>query len=164
MASTYYATGLLTDGELRLSESTELLLGTIITGYDDLQTEFARSVARYEYLVGAAEAAQLGLIDVAVAAGSWSYEGAPAWERDRLLASKRGRAPGRGSVWECSVPLLLVQKYGGAKSRSTRIAVAGNALVLQDGSATQTLIALTHLGMLDAGHLNGPSQVREPYL
>jgi hypothetical protein len=62
------------------------------------------------------------------------------------------------------VLLLLVEKYGGAKSRSTRIAVAGNALVLQDGSATQTRIALTHLGMLDAGHLNRPSQVREPYL
>jgi hypothetical protein len=98
VASTYYATGLLCDGELRLSPSTELLLGSIITGYDDIETETARSVARYDYLVGAAEAAQLGLIDVAVAAGSWSYEGALAWERDRLLASKRGRAPGRGSV------------------------------------------------------------------
>ncbi|WP_104133034.1 hypothetical protein [Cryobacterium sp. M91] len=164
MASIYYLTGMLADDELRISDSTETLLGSIIDGYADLQSETERSVARYDYLVGAAEAAQLGLIEAAVLAGSWSYEDAPAWERDRLLASKRGRAPGRGSVWACSIPLLLVQKCGGGKSRSTRISVAGNTLVLQDGSATQTLIALKHLGMVDTGHLNGPAQVQEPYL
>lgn len=164
MASIYYLTGMLADDELRISDSTETLLGSIIDGYADLQSETARSVARYDYLVGAAEAAQLGLIEAAVLANSWSYEAAPAWERDRLIASKRGRAPGRGSVWKCSVPLVLVQKYGGARSRSTRISVAGNVIVLQDGSATQTLIALGHLSMVDVGHLNGPSKTREPYL
>ena len=157
--SVYYATGLLCDEELRLSNSTEQLLGTIITGYNDLETEADRAASRYDYVAGAAHAVQLALIEAAVLAGSWSYDTAPTWERDRLLANKRGPAPSSGSLWSCSVPLVLVRK-----SRSTRISVAGNVLVVQPGSATQTLIALTHLGVIDAGHLNGPAQTKEPYL
>ncbi|MDH6236264.1 hypothetical protein H4V99_001009 [Cryobacterium sp. CG_9.6] len=155
---------MLTDGALWVGSTDDLLAG-LITGYAEA-TQAARHELRDGFLHGACMATQAGLIDAAILAGDWDEASAPAWERDRLRASKRGRAPSGTGAWTCAVPLLLIQSAGSARSRSTRITITGNVLILEAGATpAHLLIALKRLGQLDdAGRINGPSRIREPYL
>ncbi|TFD04120.1 hypothetical protein [Cryobacterium sp. TMT1-66-1] len=160
----YFCCGLLTDNELWLSESTEMLMEALIPGYSATASAMEKGGLRYDFLVEASTAAQEGLVLAATEAGTWDPATAPTWERDRLLASKRGRAPSGGS-WECAVPLILLQAPGSARNRSTRITTGGNTLLLDGGSnPAQTIISLKRLGMIDAGRVQGNGRVKDAYL
>jgi len=160
----YYCDGPLSDDQLIVSNSTEALLEAIIPDYSTSATAMAKGAIRYEFLLAAAMTTQEGLILAAVEAGTWDQETAPAWERDRLLASKRGRAPSAGS-WDCVVPLVLIQRPGSARSRETRIRVTGNVLIIDGGtSPAHTLVSLNALGWIDTGRVQGTGRVKEPYL
>ena len=155
---------MLTEGTLWVGSTDDLLAG-FVHGYAEA-TQAARHELRNDFLHGAYMAAQAGLIDAAINAGEWDEATAPAWERDRLRASKRGRAPSGTGAWTCAVPLLLIQPAGSARSRATRITITGNILILEAGATpAHLLLALKKLGQLDdAGRVNGSGRVREPYL
>jgi hypothetical protein len=161
-ASLYYVTGLLTDGQLWVSTSTETLIEGLVLGYSEGADHAARAKLRHNFLLAAATACQEGLIEQAIEEGKWNEDTAPTWERDRLRANKAGRGPSAG-VWSCAVPLVLVQSSH-ARARAKRTAVKGNVLILEARTPAHLLISLKKLGMVDAGHVNGKSKVHEPYL
>jgi len=88
-----FCCGLLTDLVLWLSESTGMFLEALIPGYSASASAMTKGALRYDFLVEASKAAQVGSVLAATEAGSWDPSTAPAWECERLFASKRGRAP-----------------------------------------------------------------------
>ena len=161
-APLYYASGMLLDNEIWVSTSTESLVAGIISHYSATSPHEVRARIRHEFMLSAAGLCQEGLIQQAIDDKTWDPLTAPAYERDRLSASKAGRAD-RGGAWNGVVPLILVMPRGSRQTRAERATVAGNVLLLDSSTPARLLHALSQLGMISAGRVNSRSSVVDPY-
>lgn len=154
---TFYATGHLTGGEIWVAPDLPTLIADLLgdTEYR-ARSPAGRLTARERCACELATRTQAGLIQAALAAETWSWDGASLAEIERLTRAREITDRDRG-VWRGSVPLILVRP----QDRSW-IAPAGRVKIISPWSDSSLLLGMRDLGWLEAGRLDSTGGVSEP--
>ena len=151
---TFYATGHLTGyGEIWVAPDLPTLIGD--PEYR-ARSPAAKLTARERCACALATQTQAGLIQAALAAGTWSWEGASMAEIESLTRARE--ITDRGRPWRGSIPLTLVR----AQDRSWKAPV-GLVKVISPWSDSSLLHGMRELGWLsEAGRLDSSGGLSDP--
>lgn len=151
---TFYATGHLTGGEVWVAPGLPSLIEALI-GDPEYRSrrQAGRLTARERCAVELTTWTQAGLIQAALAEGTWSWEGASSTEIDRLTRARK--ITDRGGPWRGGVPLILVRP-----SDPGWKVPAGVVKMISPGSDSALLYGMRELGWLTgAGRLDSSGAV-----
>lgn len=155
--ATIYATGRLTGGEIWVAPDLPTLIEALIGDPEyRARSPAGRLTARERCACELATRTQAGLLQAAIAAGTWSWEGASIAEIERLTRARE--ITDRGGPWRGSMPLVLVRP----QDRVWR-APAGRVKAVSPWSDSALLLGMRELGWIrEAGRLDSSGGVSEP--
>ena len=155
----FYAVGHLTGDAVWTASDLPTLIEAL-TGDPEYRSRSpaGRLTAREIYTAELATRTQAGLLQAAIMAGTWSWEGASMAEIERLTRAREITDRDRG-VWHGSVPLILVRP---PQDRDWKMPT-GRVKVISPWSDSSLLLGMRELGWLsEAGRLDSTGGVGEP--
>jgi hypothetical protein len=152
----FYAVGYLTGGAVWVAPDLPSLIGPLIGDPEyRARSPAGRLAVRERCACELATRTQAGLIQAALAAGTWSWEGASSTEIDRLTRARE--ITDRGGPWRGGVPLILVEPGASSWKRP-----AGLVTMISPRGDSSLLFGMRELGWItSAGRLDSSGGVRE---
>ena len=156
-SATFYAVGQLTGGEVWVAPDLPTLISSLARDPEYLSRSRAqRLTVRERCACELATRTQAGLIQAALAAGTFSWEGASLAQIDRLARARE--VTDRGLEWHGGLPLILVRPQDREWKMPT-----GRVKTISPWSDSALLLGMRELGWLrEAGRLDSSGGVSEP--
>ena len=153
---TFYALGHLTSDEIWVAPDLPTLISSLIGDPDYLARDpTGRREVRERFLCSLAAEVQAALIQAAVRAETWSWEGASLPETERLTCSRQ--ITDYNGPWKGSLPLILVRPPDAAWTAPT-----GRVKIVTPATDSALLHSMRELGQLrGAGRLDSSGGIGE---